>query len=62
MIDRNKLIIMNEDQIEFIYLINDQPVSVKNKTIIDPKLFNKSEDIVYVNKDIQKVFSSRSKI
>ena len=51
MIDRNKIIMINEDQIELINLIDYQPISVKDKTIIDPKLFDKSEDIVFVNKD-----------
>ena len=52
MIDRNKIIIKNGDQLEFINLIDNQPISVNDKTIIDPKLFDKGQDIVYVNKDI----------
>ena len=51
MIDRNKIIIMKEDQIEFINLIDHQPISIKDKTIIDSKLFDKAQDIVNVNKD-----------
>ena len=63
MIDRDKIIIMKEDQIEFINLIDDQSISVKDNAVIDKKLFgfygNKN---IYVNKDKQKVFSTINKI
>ena len=39
-VESNKIITINENQIEFIYFFDNQPISVKNEKVIDERLIN----------------------